>query len=149
MAHFAFVNNQNVVVEIAVISNDDILDDDGNESEEVGVQFCIDNYRIIDSSTGRWIQASYNSKIRGVYPGIGWGYSPDEDIFFYPQPFPSWTRSGSHWNPPVPMPQDPAPGWPENGAKGWEWDEGSMSWIAIEFPFIFDDQKQEWVPKSE
>ena len=64
-------------------------------------------------------RTSYNSNIRGTYAGIGYTYNPDEDIFITPQPYPSWIRSGSFWNPLTPMPTE----------GEWYWDETSLSWV--------------------
>lgn len=149
MAHFAFVSNENIVMRISVISNDEIIDENGEEQESIGISRCIELYPMIDPSSGRWIQCSYNASFRGIYPGIGCSYSEEEDIFIYPQPFPSWIRDGSDWVSPIPMPQNPAPGWPGGGPKGWEWDEESTSWIAIEFPLIWDEDSQQWIPRNE
>ena len=44
MAHFAELDQNNVVTQVIVISNDDILDENGNESEQVGIQFCKNLY---------------------------------------------------------------------------------------------------------
>jgi hypothetical protein len=68
-------------------------------------------------------RTSYNNNIRGIYAGIGYSYNSDEDIFISPQPFASWIRSGSLWNPPTPMPTD---------GKTYEWDEGTANWIEVQ-----------------
>jgi len=149
MAHFAFVNNDNLVLQIALISNDVLIDADGNESEQLGINYCIEHYPMIDSSTGRWVQASYNGRIRGIYPGPGYTYCPEEDIFVSPQPFPSWVRDEYKWNPPIDKPNYPAPGWPGDKPMGWGWDETSKSWEATIYPLIWDEDSQQWIPRND
>lgn len=75
MAHFAEVNPNNVVQRVIVVANENCLDSDGNESEVVGAAFC---ERLLG---GRWLQTSYNGRIRGTYAGIGYTYDPSADVF--------------------------------------------------------------------
>ena len=105
MAHWAEIDENNIVLRVTV---------GDNNSPDEGYQWLIDNLG------GTWIKTSYNNNIRGVYAGIGYSYNSDEDIFVSPQPFPSWIRSGSSWNPPTPMPEDD---------KRYIWDEDSLTWI--------------------
>lgn len=83
MAHFARLDENDVVQEVVVISNDDCLDENGSESEAIGIAFCENLF----GRTG-WIQTSYNNKFRGRFAGIGYTYLPDRDIFVRPQPKP-------------------------------------------------------------
>jgi len=105
VAHWAEIDKNNIVLRVTVGSNDHF---------DEGYKWLIDNFG------GTWIKTSYNNNIRGVYAGIGYSYNSDEDIFVSPQPFPSWIRSGSSWNPPTPMPEDD---------KRYIWDEESISWV--------------------
>jgi hypothetical protein len=109
VSHWAEVDNNNKVIRVLVGDNNDPAGDEG-------YQWLIDNLG------GTWIKTSYNSKIRGTYAGIGYTYNPEEDIFITPQPYPSWIREGSFWNPPVPRPE----------GLNWRWDEDTLSWIEIE-----------------
>jgi len=84
MAHFARLNEHNIVEEVVVISNDDILDENGQESELVGIRFCEQLFGI-----GGWIQTSYNHKFRKQYAAIGDRYDAEQNIFIAPQPA-SW-----------------------------------------------------------
>jgi len=113
MAHYAFLDQNNIVTE--VIPGRD-------EWEEVdGITDWEQAYSEIRGQVCK--RTSYNSNIRGTYAGIGYSYNEEEDIFIAPQPYPSWTRSGSFWQAPTPMPED---------GKIYEWDEGSLSWIESE-----------------
>lgn len=79
MAHFAELDNDNIVTRVIVIHNNELLDDNNNESEQKGIDFCVAHYG------GRWIQTSYNSSFRGVYAGAGFLYDPILDIFVRPE----------------------------------------------------------------
>lgn len=83
MAHFALLDENNLVTQVVVLSNDDCLDENGQESEQVGIAFCEQLFR-----TGPWKQTSYNRSFRGHFAGIGYSYLPDRDIFVPPQPRP-------------------------------------------------------------
>ena len=78
MAHFAELDGNNVVLRVIVVANEDCLDQDGNENEAIGALFC---HNLLG---GRWIQTSYNARIRGKYAGIGDTYVPDTDHFISP-----------------------------------------------------------------
>ena len=115
MAHFAKLDENNVVLEINVVSNETL---DQNNEEESGIKFLTE----WSGGYSNWKQTSYNNNFRGKYAGIGDTYSSEEDIFITPQPYPSWTRSGSYWNPPIPMPQD---------ESRYYWDEKTISWKEL------------------
>jgi hypothetical protein len=79
MAHFAKIDENNIVTQVIVIANDVLLDENLIEQESIGAQFCADTFG------GTWIQTSYNNNFRGVYAGIGYKYDPDLDIFIKPE----------------------------------------------------------------
>jgi hypothetical protein len=108
MAHYAYLDENNIVIAVTVGKDETELID-GLDTETyyaLGTEYTVK-------------RTSYNSKIRGTYAGIGDTYNPDEDIFVTPQPYPSWSRSGSFWNPPTPRPE----------GMNWTWDEASLSWV--------------------
>ncbi|CAB4131330.1 hypothetical protein UFOVP120_80 [uncultured Caudovirales phage] len=119
MAHFAELDENNVVLRIIVVSNDECRDDSGNESEAIGASFC---NRLLG---GVWKQTSYNGRIRKNYAGIGFIYDEAKDAFIEPQPFPSWALNTTtcQWEPPSPFPLD-------GGA--YIWDEPTLSWVSVE-----------------
>lgn len=82
MAHFAELDANNIVLRVIVVGNDMILDEQGQESEVVGIAFC----RSLFGADTRWIQTSYNGTIRKNYAGIGHAYDPTRDAFIAPQP---------------------------------------------------------------
>lgn len=117
MAHFAQLDENNVVLQVVVIGDKDTQDLDGNEVEAIGVLFC----RTLFGFDTRWVKTSYNGKIRGRFAGIGYAYHEDIDAFVAPQPFPSWVLSGyGEWFAPSAAPND---------GKSYYWDESTVSWI--------------------
>ena len=78
MAHFAELDETNTIKQVIVVHNNELLDEDGNESEQKGIDFCVAHYG------GRWIQTSYNSNFRGSYAGIGYYYDETLDEFIAP-----------------------------------------------------------------
>lgn len=76
MAHFAELNEHNYVKRIVVIDNSDLLDENGNESEALGIARCNEL-----CGQGNWVQTSYNAKMRGKFAGIGDYYDQERDVF--------------------------------------------------------------------
>ncbi len=116
MAHFAQLDENNVVTQVIVVDNSDILDDDGNESEAVGIQFCA------DLLGGTWKQTSYNRKIRKNYAGVGYTYDSTRDAYIPPKPWDSWTLNNDTclWEAPQAYPDD---------GKFYIWVEETTSWV--------------------
>ena len=79
MAHFAQVNNDNIVQQVIVVSNDDCGGGDFPESEPVGQAFIASI-----GLTGTWLQTSYHANFRGLYAGIGFTYDAELDEFVAP-----------------------------------------------------------------
>jgi hypothetical protein len=85
MAHFALLNEKNIVINIIKVDNDFILTPDGKENENLGITFC--NSLV----PGKWIQCSWNSTFRNKFPCIHTTmYNPELDAFIDVQPYPSW-----------------------------------------------------------
>ena len=117
MAHFAKLEN-NVVVQVIVVSNQDILDEQGQESEEKGIAFCS------NLLGGTWKQTSYNGNIRKNYAGVGYTYDEGRDAFIPAKPFASWLLDETicQWKAPVDMPTDD---------KRYTWNEETKSWDEV------------------
>ena len=110
MAHFAELDENNIVTRVLVVSND---------LEHRGADFLANDLEL----GGNWIQTSYNNNIRKQYAGIGFSYDPVADVFITPQPFPSWSLDEDYdWQPPTPMPTQ----------GRWYWDEATLSWVEAE-----------------
>jgi hypothetical protein len=92
----------------------------------------------VDNSPGQWLQTSYNTRggihygqdgqpaggvaLRANYAGIDHIYDQENDVFYAPQPFPSWVISAPDWiwKSPITKPND---------GKQYTWDEATLSWI--------------------
>lgn len=85
MAHFAQLDENNVVTQVIVVGNRDCADANGVEKESIGIAFC---ERLFG---GNWKQTSYNGNIRKNYAGIGYTYDAARDAFIPPQPGAEWT----------------------------------------------------------
>jgi len=75
MAHFAKLDENNVVTTVVVVNNSELLVN-GVESEAKGVEFLISLF-----GDSNWKQTSYNGNFRKNYAGIGYTYDPDRDAF--------------------------------------------------------------------
>ena len=94
----------------------------------------------VDSSPGQWLQTSYNTRenihygpngqpdggvaLRGNYAGLGYTYDAVNDVFYAPQPFPSWVLNQATWvwSAPVTYPTD---------GQLYVWDEPTVSWKLV------------------
>ena len=118
MAHFAELDENNVVTRVIVVGNKDTSDANGVEKEYIGKAFCERLYG------GNWVQTSYNGNIRKNYAGIGYTYNSDIDAFVPPKPYASWVLNNdtAQWEAPTPMPDD---------GQLYSWDEDTTSWELI------------------
>jgi len=112
MAHFAKLNEDNIVTQVIVAE-----------------QEFIDSGAVGDPS--KWIQTSYNTKggqhpegrpLRKNYAGVGCYYDPTRDAFIPPKPYESWILNEETclWEPPTPYPND---------GLAYNWDEETTQWI--------------------
>jgi hypothetical protein len=118
MAHFAQLNEENLVTQVIVVANQDTADQDGVENEAIGIEFCT------NLLGGKWKQTSYNANIRKNYAGVGYKYDAALDAFVPPQPFASWTLNNetAQWEAPTPYPTDD---------KRYKWDEATTAWVEV------------------
>lgn len=120
MAHFAKLDNYNLVLEVIVVNNQTIDNLPFPESEPVGISFCKSLY----GQDTKWAQTSYNSSFRYNYAGKGYIYDNVADAFIPPKPYPSWLLNTQKyvWQSPVPYPND---------GKMYYWDEATQSWVEM------------------
>jgi len=111
MAHYAFLDQNNVVTEVITGIDETQL------IEGLDTETWYGNFR---GQTCK--RTSYNNNIRKQYAGVGFTYDAVNDVFIAPQPYPSWLLDHNFdWQPPMPRP-----------TKGkWDWDEASLSWSEI------------------
>lgn len=100
MAHFAQLDENNIVINVIVVSNDDITNPEtGQEDELLGIAFC---KNLVGADTN-WKQTSYNRNMRVHYASIGYFYDEELDVFIPPKPFESWVLNPEtyFWESPV------------------------------------------------
>jgi hypothetical protein len=109
MAHYAFLDENNVVTEVITgIDETELI-------EGLDTETWYGNFR---GQTCK--RTSYNNKIRKQYAGIGYTYDFVADVFIAPQPYPSWALDNDfNWQPPTPMPTEGM----------WYWSEPKQAWI--------------------
>ena len=124
MAHFAELGMNNVVLRVIVVHNNELLDENGQESEAKGQEFCRSLFG------GTWVQTSYNANFRKNYAGQGFTYDSTRDAFIPPKPFASWVLNEDtcQWGSPVPYPTDV--GTPE-APKRYVWNEEAQQWDLL------------------
>ena len=117
MAHFAKLDNNNMVIDVNVVNNAVL---DPNNEEETGIAFLTE----WSGGYSNWKQTSYNSNFRKNYAGIGMVYDEARDAFIELQPFSSWTldEETCRWEPPSPKPID---------EKWYKWSETLLNWEEI------------------
>jgi hypothetical protein len=113
MAHYAFLDENNIVTEVIVgIDETELI-------EGLDPEVWYGNFRNQVCK-----RTSYNGNIRKNYAGIGYTYDEARDAFVPPKPFESWVldEQTCHWNSPTPMPTD---------GKTYKWDEATLSWVEV------------------
>jgi len=109
MAHYAYLDNNNIVVAVTVGKDETELID-GLDTETyyaLGTPYTVK-------------RTSYNHNIRKQYAGIGYSYDAVNDVFIAPQPYLSWSLDDNFdWQAPTPKPE----------GMGWYWDEDLGDWV--------------------
>ena len=133
MAHFAKLDDNNIVIDIIKVNNEDI---DINNEEQSGIEFLAS---LFDGYTN-WKQTSYNHRIRANYATIGSYYDEANDVFVGIQSYPSWVvdEETFTYKPPIEQP-----------VGNYYWDEDITNWVEIVFPQPFPswvkDENNNWV----
>jgi type II secretory pathway component GspD/PulD (secretin) len=119
MAHFASLDNNNIVIKVEVVANDVIIDSDGVEQEQLGIDFLTQLY-----GGGIYKQTSYNGSFRKNYAGKGFTYDEAKNAFIpsKSKSFASWTLNEDtcQWVPPTAYPDD---------GKHYRWNEDTEAWV--------------------
>ena len=130
MAHFAKLNQENIVIAVHVVHNNELLVD-GVEDEQKGIDFLNNLFKTNDT----WKQTSYNTQggvhtlggtpLRKNYAGIGYTYDETRDAFIPKQRYNSWTLNEDtcQWEPPVAYPV-----YTPGDDKYYYWNEETTSW---------------------
>ena len=115
MAHYAFLNENNIVTDVIVGVNENELIE-GKTPEQWYSEF----------RGQRCIRTSYNGNIRKNYASIGGYYDENFDAFIGKQLYPSWKFNYTTWKwvPPIPMPEYTV-------GENWRWSEANKEWIKL------------------
>ncbi|MEI7507833.1 MAG: hypothetical protein WCJ62_00035 [Flavobacterium sp.] len=120
MAHFAKLDENNLVIDVNVVSNETLNSQPFPDSEPIGIMF------LTEWSGGHtnWKQTSYNNNFRKNYASISYTYDAALDAFIPPQPFLSWTLNEQtcQWDPPIQYPDD---------NKYYQWNEEMQTWDLV------------------
>jgi hypothetical protein len=121
MAHYAFLDENNIVTEVIV--GKDEGEEGVNWEQHYGAfrgQLC----KRTSYNTRGGVHSNGGTPFRKNYAGIGYTYDPVRDAFIEPKPAPSFTLDEETclWVPPIPMPED---------GNFYAWDEGTLSWIKV------------------
>ena len=114
MAHWAELDENNIVIRVTVGDNNDPNGDEG-------YQWLLDNLG------GTWIKTSYNGNIRKNFAGVLYYFDEARDAFIAPKPYDSWVldEETCQWQAPVPYPTD---------GLMYEWNEENINWQAVTIP---------------
>ena len=150
MAHFAKLNESNVVTDVNVFDNAEINANGGDWSSEA------ETY-VNNKMGGTWKQCSYNGTKRKSMAGIGYTYYSEKDIFIWPKPYPSWTLNADNdWVAPVTEPTETQRQY--QGQDEWDntvtkqyvinWDEDNSRWIAFNDQLGGGEAIKRWDPSD-
>ena len=122
MAHYARVNNENIITFVTPIPNEMITDINGVEHEDWAFKHLYET--IPDSLGDRWVQTSYNNNFRVRYVGLGYSWNQELNAFIPPKPYESWSLNEETclWEAPVAYPTD---------GEVYDWDEDLGDWVKI------------------
>tara|TARA_R110000765_G_scaffold41966_1_gene89131 strand:- start:534 stop:899 length:366 start_codon:yes stop_codon:yes gene_type:complete len=121
MAHFAELNSSNEVLQVIVVSNDDVNANGGDQHADAETFVA----SIVPHGTGgvTWKQTSYNDNFRKQYANRGYTYDPSKNKFIRPQPYASWSLdSDDDWKAPTAYPDD---------GKLYVWNETDTQWEEV------------------
>jgi hypothetical protein len=121
MAHFVELDENNIVKQVVVVSNADISNSNGVESEFIGITFL---QKLFGENT-TWRQTSYNSNMRHKFATIGDIFREDLNAFISPKPFESWILNETtyEWEAPVEI---------SDVENLYNWNEETQSWDLVE-----------------
>ena len=125
MAHYAFINENNIVTEVIVGCEESELPEGITSWEEHYGQFRGQACKRTSYNTVGGVHLSGGTPFRKNYAGIGYMYDEERDVFIPPQPFSSWVIDEETflWVAPIPRPSEDEP---------YYWDEQTLQWILGE-----------------
>tara|TARA_Y100000389_G_C17146723_1_gene357611 strand:+ start:161 stop:586 length:426 start_codon:yes stop_codon:yes gene_type:complete len=136
MAHYAFIDDNSVVTQVIVG-----IDEDNTEDLPEGFATWEAYYESLEQHSGTCIRTSYNTfegthlsggtPFRGNYAGLGMKYDTENDVFYWQQPYSSWTLNTTTWiwEPPVPYPALTEEQQSADEVTSYEWNEETTNWV--------------------
>ena len=123
MAYFAKLDKDNKVINVEVVANSLITDSNGQENEQIGINFL---RKLYEEPNGVWKQTSYNGNFRKNFASIGATYDETRDAFIPAKGFDSWTfnEDTCRWEAPIPKPAD-------TETSAFFWNEETRNWDEI------------------
>jgi hypothetical protein len=128
MAHYAFLDENNIVTEVIVGKDEN---EDGVDWEQHYGAFRGQTCKRTSYNTQGGVHSSGGTPFRKNYAGIGYSYDSERDAFIPQRPYPSWVldEDSCLWEAPVAMPTDAGTGEPP---KRYTWDEDLINWIEVQ-----------------
>ena len=128
MAHYAFIDSNNIVVNVITGVDENVIQTDLDGSEVGGTSQAWEQFY----ASRPWFEGlickrtSYNGSIRANFASIGGKYDPTFDVFIAPQPFPSWKLNYTtyQWEAPIARPDEDERYW-------FKWSEYNKEWISV------------------
>jgi len=122
MAHYAFLDDNNIVTEVIVGKDEG---EEGADWEAHYGAFRGQTCKRTSYNTHGGVHFGGGTPYRKNYAGIGFTFDSGRDAFIPPKPFASWLLDEDTclWNAPVPYPDD---------GNRYQWDEDSLSWVVYE-----------------
>lgn len=128
MAHYAFINSENIVVNVITGVDENIIQTDLDGTQVGGTSDAWEQFYAAQPQFAGLTckRTSYNRNIRANFASIGYTYDPDFDVFISPRPYPSWKLNYTtyQWEAPVAKPED---------VEGyvWKWSEINKEWVQV------------------
>jgi len=122
MAHFAELNQDNIVQRVIVVNNEVITNNNNEEEESLGIDFC----KSLFGNETSWAQTSYNGSFRKRFAAKGYTFDITRNAFIPPKPFESWVLNENtcSWEAPVSKPND---------GQEYKWNEETQQWDLITY----------------
>jgi hypothetical protein len=122
MAHFAELDENNIVINVVPTGNEFELN-----GEELNQQVTGNIWKRTSYNTVNGTHLLGGTPFRGNYAAIGYKYNEELDAFIPPKPFSSWVLNESifNWEPPIPKP---------DASIAWQWDEENIQWVELPTP---------------
>lgn len=124
MAHYAFLDENNIVTEVIVGKDESDTSNGVADWEQWYGDFRGQVCKRTSYNTFGGQHLADGIPFRKNYAGVGYSYDAARDAFIPPKPFASWAldEDTCQWEAPVPYPTD---------GEQYSWDEDTISWVPV------------------